>query len=144
MEDMGFPSGPGVKNLPTNAGDMGSIPGWGRSPGEGNSNPPAVFLPGESHGQRSLVGYSPWGRKESDTTEATNIHTPSLYQEEEDSESLETLTNGECLNLNLHNILIFVYCALPDNLPPSTSSFVFLLEMVFKVMTWIIYQSNSF
>ena len=31
--------------------------------------PPAVFLPGESHGQRSLVGYSPWGCKESDTTE---------------------------------------------------------------------------
>ena len=32
---------------------------------------PPVFLPGESHGQRSLGGYSPWGRKESDTTEAT-------------------------------------------------------------------------
>jgi len=31
--------------------------------------PTPVFLPGESHGQRSLVGYSPWGRKESDTTE---------------------------------------------------------------------------
>ena len=30
-----------------------------------------VFLPGESHGQRSLVGYSPWGCKESDTTEVT-------------------------------------------------------------------------
>ena len=33
--------------------------------------PTPVFLPGESHGQRSLVGYSPWGRKESHTTEAT-------------------------------------------------------------------------
>ena len=33
--------------------------------------PTPVFLPGESHGQRSLVGYSPWGRKGSDTTEAT-------------------------------------------------------------------------
>ena len=31
----------------------------------------SIFLPGESHGQRSLVGYSPWGRTESDTTEAT-------------------------------------------------------------------------
>ena len=31
--------------------------------------PTPVFLPGESHGQRSLEGYSPWGRKESDTTE---------------------------------------------------------------------------
>ena len=35
--------------------------------------PTAVFLPGESHGQKSLVGYSPWGRKESDTTEATLV-----------------------------------------------------------------------
>ena len=53
------------------SGDMGSIPGPGRSPGEGNSTP--VFLPGESHaqrslvGHRSLVGYSPWDLKESDT-----------------------------------------------------------------------------
>ena len=33
------------------------------------SEPTPVFLPGKSHGQRSLVGYSPWGHKESDTTE---------------------------------------------------------------------------
>ena len=33
-----------------------------------------VFLPGESHGRRSLVGYSPWGRKESDTTERLHLH----------------------------------------------------------------------
>ena len=33
---MGFPGGSGVKNLPANAGDMALIPGWGRSPGEGN------------------------------------------------------------------------------------------------------------
>ena len=36
--------------------------------GEGNG-PTPVLLPGKSHGPRSLVGYSPWGRKESDTTE---------------------------------------------------------------------------
>ena len=47
-----------VKNPLTNAGDtgvVGSIPGSGRSPGEGNGNP--VFLPGKSHEQRSLAGY---------------------------------------------------------------------------------------
>ena len=44
------------------------IPGLGRSPGGGHGNPP-VFLPGESHGQRSRTGYSPWGQKELDTTE---------------------------------------------------------------------------
>ena len=36
--------------------------------------PTPVFLPGESHGQRSLVGYSPWGCKESDTTEQLHFH----------------------------------------------------------------------
>ena len=45
-----------------------SIPGLRRSPGRGMATIP-VFLPGESHGQRSLVGYSPWCRKESDMTE---------------------------------------------------------------------------
>ena len=42
-----------------NAGDLGSIQGLGRPPGEGNSNSTPVFLPGEFYGQRSLVGYSP-------------------------------------------------------------------------------------
>ena len=36
---MGFLGATVVKNLPANAGDVGSIPGWGRSPGEGNGNP---------------------------------------------------------------------------------------------------------
>ena len=41
-------------------GDLGLIPGLGRSPGEGNGNPTTpVFLPGEFHGQRNLAGYSP-------------------------------------------------------------------------------------
>jgi len=37
-------------------------------------HPTPVFLPGKSHGRRSLVGCSPWGRKESDTTEQLNFH----------------------------------------------------------------------
>jgi len=50
-----------VKKLPANArdaGDMGSIPGSNRSLGEGNDNL-FPFLPGKSHGQKSLTGYSP-------------------------------------------------------------------------------------
>ena len=58
-----------VKNLSANARDMGSIPGLGISPGKGNGNPIPVFLPGKYHGQQSLIGYSPCGHKESDTTE---------------------------------------------------------------------------
>ena len=52
-----------VKNLPANAGDAESIPGLGRSFGEGNGNSTPVFLPGTCHGQRSLAGYSPWGHR---------------------------------------------------------------------------------
>ena len=51
--------------------DAGSISGSGRSPGVGNGNPLQYSLPGESHGQRSLVGCSPWGHKESDMAETT-------------------------------------------------------------------------
>ena len=66
---LGFPGGAVVKNPPANAGDTRpTMPGWGRSPRK-KWWPTPVFLPGKSHGQRSLVGYSPWGCKESDTTE---------------------------------------------------------------------------
>ena len=68
-----------VKNPPANAGDLkdvGSIPVSGKIPWRRAWQPTPVFLPGESYGQRSLVGCSPWGRKESDTTEAPyNTHT---------------------------------------------------------------------
>ena len=52
-------------------GDLGSVPGLGRSPEEENGNPLQYSCLENPHGQRSLAGYSPWGRKESDTTEAT-------------------------------------------------------------------------
>ena len=58
-----------------NAGDLGLISGLERYPGEGNGNLP-VFFPGESHGQRSLEGYSPWGHKEPDMTKRLTL---SLY-----------------------------------------------------------------
>ena len=69
---MGFPGASVVKNLPANAGDtrdMGlmlsqEVPWrrkWQHTP---------VFLPGKFHGQKSVAGYSPWGCKESDMTEA--------------------------------------------------------------------------
>ena len=57
---LGFPGALVVKNPPASAGDIRnvcSVPGSGRVLGEGQGTP--VFLPGESHGQRSLAGYSP-------------------------------------------------------------------------------------
>ena len=62
------------KNRPASAGDTGDvglIPGLGRSPGGGHANPLQYSCQENSHGQRILVGYSPWGYKESDRTEAT-------------------------------------------------------------------------
>ena len=53
-----FPGGSDGKESACNAEDLGSIPGLGRSPGEGNAKPTSVFLPGEFHGQRSLMGPS--------------------------------------------------------------------------------------
>ena len=67
-----------VKDPPANAGDirdMGSIPEVGRFPWRKAWQPTVVFLPGESHGQRRLVGYSPWCAKESDMTEQLSIYT---------------------------------------------------------------------
>ena len=55
-------------NLPANSGKGGSISGWGLTSWRRKWQPTSVFLPGKSHGQRSLVGYSAWGCKESDTT----------------------------------------------------------------------------
>ena len=60
-----------VKNPPADVGDKrdtGLIPG-GKIPWRYTWQPTPVFLPGESHGQRSLAGYSPWGGQESDMTE---------------------------------------------------------------------------
>ena len=62
-----------VKNTPANAGDMrcGLDPWVGKIPGRRAWQPIPVFLPGESHGQRSLVGYSPQGCKVLNMTEET-------------------------------------------------------------------------
>ena len=69
----GFPGGSVVKKSACNAGDLGSIPGLGRSPGGGGHGSPFQYSCLENPpGQRSLAGYSPWGHKESDTTEGLN------------------------------------------------------------------------
>ena len=73
--ECGFPGGSVVKSLPANAGDTGgtgSIPGWGRSPREGNGNP-LLYSCLENPIDRE-VGYSPWGLKELDMTEWLSMH----------------------------------------------------------------------
>ena len=66
---LGFPCGSAGKESAQNVGVLGSIPGLGRSPGEGKGYPPTpVFWPGEFHGL-----YSPWSRKELDMTERLSL-----------------------------------------------------------------------
>ena len=65
-----------LKNPPGNAGDAGNpglIPGWGRCPGGGRGNPLQYSCLENPQGQRRLVGYSPWGCRESDTTEQLSM-----------------------------------------------------------------------
>ena len=66
-------SGSDGKESACSAGDLDSILGVGKIPWRREWQPTLVFLPGEFHGQRSLVGYSPWGCKESDMTERLSL-----------------------------------------------------------------------
>ena len=70
---MGFPGGSEVKVSACNTGDPRSIPGSGRTPGEGNGS---MFQYLCLENPRDRGGYSPWGCKELDTTEHTR--TPSV------------------------------------------------------------------
>ena len=69
----GFPGGSDGKESTRNVGNLGSIPGSGRSPGGGHGNPLQCSCLENPHGQRNLADYSPWGRKESDTTEQLGL-----------------------------------------------------------------------
>ena len=72
----GFPGG--IKELTCQCRrhkGRGFDPWVGKIPWRRAWQPTPVFLPAESHGQKGLSGYSPWGHKESDTTEATEHHT---------------------------------------------------------------------
>ena len=68
---LGFPGGSAVKNLPANSGELV----WSLDQEQSLGKEMATYssiLPWEAHGQRRLLGYSPWGRKESDMTEQLN------------------------------------------------------------------------
>ena len=87
-----FPGGSDGKASAYNEGGLGLIPGSGRSPGEGYGNPLQYSCLEKSHGRRRVVGYSPWGRKES-----TSL---SLYRQQK--QNLE-LTVTQVMNCLLQN-----------------------------------------
>ena len=72
VSSLGFPGGSDRKESTCNAraaGDVGSIPGWGKIPWRMERLPTPVFLPGEFHGWKSLAGYCSEDHRESDITE---------------------------------------------------------------------------
>ena len=70
---MDFPGGSDGKKFAHDAGDAGSIPGLGRSPGEGNGNPFQYSCLENPWTEEPGGGYSTWGHKESDTTEQLTL-----------------------------------------------------------------------
>ena len=72
---MGFPGSSDGEESACNVGDLGLIPGLGRSPEGGHGNPLQHSCLENPHGQRSLEGYILWGCKESDTTGCAHTHT---------------------------------------------------------------------
>ena len=92
-KSIGFSGGSVVKNTP--AMQETQVPSLGRKiPWRTKWQPTPVFLPGESCGQRTLVGYSPWGCKESDTTKRLNNNI--FIYRNPDSPSVMVLGGGVC------------------------------------------------
>ena len=92
-----FPGGTDGKESACNAGDLGVIPEFnpwiGKTPWRRAWQPTPVFLPRESHGQRSPAGYSPWGRKESDMTERSthlSLTIATFHQQQEGARKVES------------------------------------------------------
>ena len=102
-----FPCGSAGRESTCNVGDLGSIPGLGRSPGGGQGNPLQYFCLENPHEQRSLAVYSSWGHKESDMTEATQ-HSTAQHSTAHGSfihgflSNLHTLLPSGCINLQSH------------------------------------------
>ena len=107
-QDKRFPGGSVVKNLSSNAGDMGLIPGSRRSPGEENSN----LLQYSCLGPRGLVGYSPWGHK----------------RVGRDLETKEQQTKTD--------LWVCSYSALQNLLPTYTHTICCLLRSLFTERQW--------
>ena len=76
FDQRGFPCGSDGKESACDVGDQGSIPGSGRYPGEGHGNPLQYSCLENPMDKRNLVSFSPWGCKESDTTERLPLSLP--------------------------------------------------------------------
>ena len=98
--DRGLLGGSDGEESACNSGDLGSIPGLERSPGGGHRNPLQYSCLENSHGQRSLTGYNPRGRKESDMTEGLKHPPPPPHTGPRQDLAEETASRQELLLLS--------------------------------------------
>ena len=103
---MAFPGGSAGKESAYNEGDLGSFPALGGSPGEGKGYPLQVFWPGEFRG---LYIYSPWGCKESDTTEQLSLHCVVFSQQGFCSVFLDDTEHFYCLGKIVGKSISFLF-----------------------------------
>ena len=115
-----------VKNLPSHVGDTrvtGWISGSGRFAWSRQWQPTSVFLPEESHGQRSLVGYSPWGHKESDLTEHR-------YSATANDHSMKLVLNPVRDHLSQPPGSNYHWLSRQDQAPPSYHFILFFVDQI--------------
>ena len=95
---LGFPAGSVVKNMPANAGDVGSISGSGRSPGEGNGNPVQYSCLENSMNRGAWWATFHGGHEELDMTQHTHAHTGNIYRLTEKDQ-----VTRKCIILNINH-----------------------------------------
>ena len=108
MSFWGLPGDSVVKNPPTNAGNVGSIPRLSKMPQRKKWQPTPVFLPAKSHEQKSLVGYHPWGLKRVGHNLVTKRTKHTIYRYFQDVEQspnnvLLIFTHKAVLNLSRYD-----------------------------------------
>ena len=120
-----FPGGSDGKSICLQCGRPGFDLWVGKIPWKRKRQPTSVLLPGKSHGQRSLAGYSPWGHKESDTTEWLHIIVNS-----------QTVIHESCFQIWIH-VLDFLFKSWKQLLRIMTTHFKPLLcKYLNYIQTW--------
>ena len=94
---LGFPCGSAGKESALNAGDLGLIPGLGRSPGEGTD------YPLQYSGLENFMDYNPWGRRESDTTEQLSLSLSIFYWQPKVPEVTDTRCSENVTSMGLRD-----------------------------------------
>ena len=141
---LGFPCGSAGKESACHGGDLGLIPGLGRFPWRSERLPTPVFWPGEFHGL-----YTPWGHKESDTTEQLSLSLPWAGRQGEDvGGGVHSFSYAEQLNKfwrpNDRNINLMNNTALCTWNSLSCSFFNSVVSFIYFWLCWVFAAGQAF